>query len=212
MPAGRPSLLDRATLDKVVTLITGGLYAETAAAANGIDRTTLHKWLKRGAREVRRVQQHTRRKPHQRELLYVELVNAVEKAAALADARDVTKLDALAQGGIETGYVTTVERRYPILNRDGTQKTKQGVPLFRTEVTTTRRVAKSLPSVAAIIWRLERRNAKDFGRKAALAVDRNDRAKKLPMSAAREILAGNDEEAGLDDDAIAGAIPRADSA
>lgn len=72
---GRPSKLTPEIQEKIVQAIRAGNYIETAAAYAGIDKTTLYDWLKRGARA--------------KTGKYREFSNAVEKALAEAEVRDV---------------------------------------------------------------------------------------------------------------------------
>jgi hypothetical protein len=60
--------------DQIVRLIQAGNYAEVAADAVGIARATFYDWLKRGARGDEK---------------YKALADAVKKAAAQSEARDV---------------------------------------------------------------------------------------------------------------------------
>ena len=70
----RPKL-DPALTDRLVALIRAGNYLEVAATAAGIHRSTLHRWLRLG-REQKRGR-------------YRKFLNAVEKAQAESESRDV---------------------------------------------------------------------------------------------------------------------------
>lgn len=50
MPGGRPTKLSPELQERVIAYLRQGNYLETAAAAAGIDRTTLRDWLRRGER------------------------------------------------------------------------------------------------------------------------------------------------------------------
>jgi predicted site-specific integrase-resolvase len=70
----RPKL-EEAVTQRIVDLIRAGNYLEVAAAAAGIHRTTLHRWMRLG-REQKRGR-------------YRRFLNAVEKAQAEAESRGV---------------------------------------------------------------------------------------------------------------------------
>lgn len=73
--AGRPIKLTPEVQEKILNAIRLGNYIETAAAHAGISKDTLYRWLKLGARY---------NKPP-----YREFSDAVQKALADAEARDV---------------------------------------------------------------------------------------------------------------------------
>lgn len=86
---GRPTQLNKEKTAEICQLLRMGNYIETAAAYAGISKTTLYNWLKRGRREMDRVNQDNRRKIRKAEQIYVDFVNSVEKAMAEAEIRDV---------------------------------------------------------------------------------------------------------------------------
>jgi hypothetical protein len=71
------TLLDDEMAKKIVALIRAGNYIEVAARACGIDKHTLFTWLRKGAEGI---------------APYASLNNAVEKAAAEAEAFDVARV------------------------------------------------------------------------------------------------------------------------
>jgi transposase len=81
----RPIKLNAEIQKQIVDLIRAGNYIETASSCVGINKTTLYDWLKRGAKEKAR----TDGKIDKREEIFVQFSNAVEKAIAEAEARDV---------------------------------------------------------------------------------------------------------------------------
>ena len=70
----RPKL-DPAVTQRIVDLIRAGNYLEVAATAAGVHRVTLHRWLRYGRKQARG--------------RYRKFVDAVEKAQAEAESRDV---------------------------------------------------------------------------------------------------------------------------
>jgi len=72
---GRPTKLTAEIQQKIVTAIAAGNYIETSAALVGINRTTLQRWMKRGARA--------------QSGKHADFCSAVHKALAQAEVRDV---------------------------------------------------------------------------------------------------------------------------
>lgn len=98
MAGGRPTKLTREIREKIVEAIRAGAYLETAAALAGIDRVTLHRWLKAGARQKRG------------ELW--EFCNAVEKALAEAEMDDLYIIKRAAQENWQAA-AWRLERKFP---------------------------------------------------------------------------------------------------
>jgi hypothetical protein len=69
-------------LEEVRRLLPTCLYIETVADFISLDRTTVRKWLKRGAKEHQRVSRNKRAKVRQAEALYLELFLTYRKALA----------------------------------------------------------------------------------------------------------------------------------
>ena len=88
-PGGRPTKLTPELLGEMVDLVQAGNYADVAAAAVGVARQTHLRWLKRGARELARVEETATARPRKTELLYVEYCTAVKSASARAECADV---------------------------------------------------------------------------------------------------------------------------
>ena len=108
----RPTKLNRDIQNKIVTAIRMGNYIETAAAVAGINKTTLYDWLKRGEREKQRVENDSRKKIRKSEAIYVEFSNAVEKALAEAEARDVMLISKAANTQWQAA-AWRLERKFP---------------------------------------------------------------------------------------------------
>jgi len=79
---GRPTALTAQVLEDVRRLLPTCLYIETVADFISLDRTTVRKWLKRGAKEHQRVSRNRRARVRQAEALYVELFLTYKKALA----------------------------------------------------------------------------------------------------------------------------------
>ena len=83
---------------RIVTYIQAGAYVETSAAAAGICKDTFYDWLKRGAAG---------------EEPFKCFSDAVEKAAAEAEVRDLAVIDKAARGGTWQAAAWKLERRNP---------------------------------------------------------------------------------------------------
>lgn len=97
-PRGRPPKLTPAVIEQVCNAVRGGNYLDIAASLVGINRRTLHDWLRRGAA--------------QKSGLYRELSLAVEKALAQAEARDVLRIDKAGEKNWQA-IAWKLERRFP---------------------------------------------------------------------------------------------------
>ena len=98
-PRGRPSKLTHERQAKICDAIRAGNYMETAAAFAGIDKTTLYAWLRKGRK--------ANRGKHR------EFVDAVEKAMADAEARDVAMIGKAAADGTWQAAAWRLERKHP---------------------------------------------------------------------------------------------------
>jgi hypothetical protein len=74
---GRPTALTPEVLEDVRRLLPTCLYIETVADFICLDRTTVRKWLKHGAKEHQRVSRNKRARIRQAEALYVELFSTL---------------------------------------------------------------------------------------------------------------------------------------
>ena len=108
----RPTKLNFDTHNKIITAIRAGNYIETAAAYAGINKSTLYEWLKRGEREKQRVAKNPRYRIRKSEKPYVEFSNAVEKALAEAEIRDVAIIAKAAEEQWQAA-AWRLERKFP---------------------------------------------------------------------------------------------------
>lgn len=81
---GRPTKLTAELQQKIVNAMRGGAYLETAAALVDVNRFTLQRWLKKGARS--------------KNSDYGRFCVAVERAMAEAEMRDLAVIDKAANG------------------------------------------------------------------------------------------------------------------
>lgn len=112
MAAGRPTKWSPDVQAKIVQAIQAGGYIETAAAFAGISKTTLYDWLKRGAREKERLQKNNRARLRKGEAPFVEFSNAIEKALAEAEMRDVVLIGKAAAEQWQAA-AWRLERKFP---------------------------------------------------------------------------------------------------
>lgn len=96
---GRPTKLDAKVADTIITAVRAGSYLETAAALAGIDKATLFRWLKEGARRG--------------EGPLTEFCNAVQKAMADAELCDLTVITKAAEAGTWQAAAWRLERKHP---------------------------------------------------------------------------------------------------
>lgn len=160
MPGGRPSKITTivgtgpdgeniTAADRIVQCIRMGGYHETAAAAAGVDKTTLYEWLKVGAQATDLHQRQnvplSKLTAHQQRCMAFS--HAVAEAEALSEMDDVATAAELAAGGRVHKVVTT-------------KRNAQGEVLEHSE-----RVETLQPNAAVLTWRLERRFPERYGRR-----------------------------------------------
>lgn len=82
MPAGRPTALTPEVIEDVRRLLPTVLYLETVADFLGLDRTTIRKWLRRGAIEDKRLRRNPKAEPSEKEALFREFFLVYKKGLA----------------------------------------------------------------------------------------------------------------------------------
>lgn len=112
MTRGRPTKLTKDIQNRIVSVIQSGNYIETACAYVGINKSTFYDWLKRGAREKDRVEKNPRAKVRKSEKPFVDFSNAVEKALAHAEIRDVAIIGRAAEENWQAA-AWRLERKFP---------------------------------------------------------------------------------------------------
>lgn len=112
MPSGRLTKLTDEVQGKIVNAIRAGNYIETAAAYAGVNKTSIYEWLKRGAREQERVERTPRARLLKGEEKFVAFSNAVQKALADAEVRDVAIIGKAAESEW-TAAAWRLERKFP---------------------------------------------------------------------------------------------------
>jgi len=108
----RPTKFSNETKHKIITAIRAGNYIETASAYAGISKNTLYDWLRRGEREKQRVEKNPRYKIRKSEQPFVDFSDAVEKALAEAEVRDVAIIAKAAEEQWQAA-AWRLERKFP---------------------------------------------------------------------------------------------------
>lgn len=140
--AGQPITVEH----RIVDMLTAGNYIETAAQAAGIDKVTLHEWLRTGAHAFTKISKGALVSDlTEKERRCMVFSHSVHEAQAEAEARDVATLDQLAGGGRKIETVT--------------------VKVDGDTTTTTTRTEVTEPNPAVLMWRLERRFPDRWGRR-----------------------------------------------
>lgn len=99
-PGGRPLKLNKKLIEKISNAIRVGAYVETAATYAGVQKSTFYEWLKLGA--------------SQPNTLYEKFSNAIEKAMADAELRDLQTIDKAATVGANwKAAAWRLERKFP---------------------------------------------------------------------------------------------------
>lgn len=109
---GRPTKLTPEVQEKICSAIRAGNYIETASAYADVAKSTLYEWLKRGQREKDRIAKNPRARIRKEEAPYVEFSNAVEKALADAEVRDVMLIGKAAEENWQAA-AWRLERKFP---------------------------------------------------------------------------------------------------
>jgi transposase len=108
----RPTKFSNEIKHKIITAIRAGNYIETASAYAGISKNTLYDWLRRGEREKQRVEKNPRYKIRKSEQPFVDFSDAVEKALAEAEVRDVAIIAKAAEEQWQAA-AWRLERKFP---------------------------------------------------------------------------------------------------
>ena len=111
--AGRPTDLTPTTQERIALAIRGGNDNKVAAAHAGIGESTFYAWLDRGRKERARLAASSRAKPRASETPFVEFLEAIQKAQADAETRNVALIAKAAQEGTWTAAAWWLERKYP---------------------------------------------------------------------------------------------------
>jgi hypothetical protein len=109
---GRKTILNPELQKVIVDTVGAGNYLETAAGVAGISISGLHKWLDKGRTE-RDLRTRDDYQPNPDHTIYVDFVDAVEKARAIAEARAVVHIQRAASDGTWQAAAWFLERTAP---------------------------------------------------------------------------------------------------
>lgn len=98
---GRPTKLTPEVQERIVQALRAGNYQETAATYANITAKTFYEWMKRGESD------------DESERIYRDFREAVEKAKADAEVRDVALIDKAATDGSWQAAAWKLERKFP---------------------------------------------------------------------------------------------------
>ena len=108
---GAPTLCSPEMTEKICSAIRAGNYIDVAASWAGLNRASLHNWLKRGRREMQKcAAQNMPIEPS--EQVYVDFVGAMEKAMAASEVQGVATITRAAQDNW-TAAAWKLERMFP---------------------------------------------------------------------------------------------------
>ena len=98
-PKGSTPILTEELIDRLAITIRSGAYIETAAAFCGISKDTFYRWLRLA-------------ESSESTDLLIKLSDAVKKAMAEAELRDLNVIDKAAQEGVWQAAAWRLERKY----------------------------------------------------------------------------------------------------
>jgi transposase-like protein len=113
LPAGRPTKLTDDIQKRIVDAIMRGAYIETAAQANGINKSTFYDWLKTGRRLLDLVEKGETISG-KKNLALMEFSNAVEKAIGASELKDVGVIDTAGNNGVWQAAAWRLERKHHV--------------------------------------------------------------------------------------------------
>jgi hypothetical protein len=97
--AGRPCKLTESVAQRIVNAVKSGAYLETACAFAGVAKSTFYEWLRKGR--------------NQRKGKFQRFADAIEKAIAGSEIRDLLVIDKAAQSGDWRAAAWRLERKNP---------------------------------------------------------------------------------------------------
>lgn len=109
---GQPTKLNADVQERILEAIRAGNYNDTAAKYAGIGVSTFYSWMERGRRERERAAA-LNTAPDAKEALYLDFMEAVERAEAESEVRDVAIIARAAATGTWQAAAWRLERKYP---------------------------------------------------------------------------------------------------
>ena len=108
---GRPTLLDEDRLNRITEALENGTAARHAIRAAGVTHTTYYNWLERGRKERDRRNANLPEDPT--ETPFLDFLDAVEKAEAVAATSHMQNIAQTALNGTWQASAWILERRFP---------------------------------------------------------------------------------------------------
>jgi len=108
---GRPTIFNEEKAAKLYNLIKAGNYIETASAVAGINKDTFYEWVKYGCR-LKEGRKKKNKNITPEDMQFIEFSDAVEEALAIAEARDLKRIDDAAENDWRAA-AWKLERRNP---------------------------------------------------------------------------------------------------
>jgi len=124
---GRTTKLTPQVQEGIVTAIRLGNFQDHAALANGISTATFYAWLERGKKERERLEALPNATPKPDETIFVDFLEAIEKAKAEAVLRNVSIIQKAASVGSWQASAWWLERTQHQLYGRKQQVALQGV-------------------------------------------------------------------------------------
>ena len=103
MKTGRPTRCTRDLIKKITPLISNGNFASTACRVAGISEAAFYNWQARGRKD----------REEGRATIFVEFAEAIERADAEGEARNVLLIQQAAGAGTWQAAAWNLERKYP---------------------------------------------------------------------------------------------------
>lgn len=107
----RPTKLNEQVTKELETYIKAGNYIETACALVGLSKTTVYDWLKQG-RRIKDEADKTGKRIKKADMPLVEFSNAIEKAMAFSEVKDLMTISDHAKHDWKAA-AWRLERRFP---------------------------------------------------------------------------------------------------
>lgn len=146
--AGRPPTITPEIVAEFARFLRAGNFFETVCDFLGVERATAKEWMRRGKRELVRMEREGEETPAERETLYVEFLLGNREAVSASEMHDLAII-----GQVAAGKPRRITRR---TLPDGTQEEviEEGMA----------------PNWQAASWRLTRKRPARFGQTAPIKV------------------------------------------
>lgn len=113
MAGGRTTKLNEDVENKLVQLISSGVYMKQACEFVGISEATVYNWMARGSAEVLRLEGDSKARPLAKETPYVNFFYQMKKAENASEVRAVSAWQAEIRDGDWRAAKEFLARRFP---------------------------------------------------------------------------------------------------